>query len=75
MGNKLHLSSGAVTFETVQEKLGIKNIEKDVIDNIGAIFEECDRVRYASGNIDQGAMNESYQRLEKNIDYLERHLK
>jgi len=75
LGNKLQLSSGAVTFENVHAKLSAKNIEPNVIDHIRIIFEECDRVRYASGDIHQDTMNVSYQRLAQNINDLERYLK
>jgi len=75
LGNKLHLSSGAVTFETVQSELVSKNIEQNTIDEIKVIFEECDMIRYASGDINQDNLTASYQRLVNNIDYLERHLK
>ena len=75
LGNKLHLSSGAVTFETVQSELVSKNIEQDAIDEIKVILEECDMIRYASADISQDDLTASYQRLASNIDYLERHLK
>jgi len=75
LGNKLHLSSGAVTFETVQSKLVSKNIEQNAIDEIKVIFEECDMIRYASADISQDDLTVSYQRLVKTIDSLERHLK
>lgn len=75
LGNKLHLSSGAVTFETVQEKLISKNIEQNTIDEIQTIFEECDMIRYASADIDQDDLSASYQRLANIVDYLERYLK
>jgi len=75
LGNKLHLSSGAVTFETVQSELTSKNIEQSTIDEIKVIFEECDLIRYASADISQDDLTASYQRLANNIDSLERHLK
>jgi len=75
LGNKLHLSSGAVTFETVQSELVSKNIEQNTIDEIKVIFEECDMIRYASAANNQDDLTASYQRLANNIDYLERHLK
>jgi len=75
LGNKLHLSSGAVTFEMVQSELASKNIEQSTIDEIKVIFEECDMIRYASADISQDDLTASYQRLVNNIDSLERHLK
>jgi hypothetical protein len=75
IGNKLHLSSGAVTFETVEAELRTKNIEQVAINGIKLIFDECDRVRYASADTGQDDLTASYQRLAKAIDYMERHLK
>jgi len=75
LGDKLHLSSGAVTFESVQAKLSSKKIEKNAIDEIKVIFDECDMIRYASADINQDDRSASYQRLANNINYLERHLK
>ena len=75
LGNKLHLSSGAVTFETVQDRLKSKNIEQSIVDEIKVIFEECDRIRYASAGTGQDDLAASYQHLANAIDHLERHLK
>lgn len=75
LGNKLHLSSGAVTFETIQSELVSKNVEQNAIDEIRVIFEECDMIRYASADIRQDDLSASYQHLANSIDYLERHLK
>jgi len=75
LGNKLHLSSGAVTFETVQIRLSSKNIEQKVIDDIKLSFEECDMIRYAAADINQENMETSYRSLAQIIDYLERSLR
>ncbi|MCK4882930.1 MAG: hypothetical protein KAS92_07895, partial [Candidatus Omnitrophica bacterium] len=75
LGNKLHLSSGAVTFETVRSYLNENNIEQKVIDDIKLTYEECDMIRYASADVGAENMNASYQRLAQVIDHLERFLK
>ena len=75
LGNKLHLSSGAVALETVQSRLEENNIEQKLIDEIKLIYDECDMIRYASASMSQENMNTSYQRLERIIDHLERFLK
>jgi hypothetical protein len=75
LGNKLHLSSGAVTFETVQARLGFRKTNQQIIDDIKLTFDECDMVRYASAVISRESMRASYQRLTRVIDHLERHLK
>jgi len=73
LGNKFHLSSGAVTFEAVQVKFEGKAKFNKVKEAIRGIFVECDSVRYASAKIDQKQMAAMYQRVEQIIDYLERH--
>ncbi|MCK5082260.1 MAG: hypothetical protein KAR31_05075, partial [Candidatus Omnitrophica bacterium] len=75
LGNKLHLSSGAVTFETVHSYLSENNVEQKVIDDIKLTYEECDMIRYALADISEENMNASYQRLAQAIDHLERFLK
>jgi len=75
LGNKLHLTSGAVTAQAVEAQLCAKKIEQNVIDEVKEIFDECDMVRYASADINEEHMDASYQRLAKTIDHLERHLK
>ncbi|MBN1870563.1 MAG: protein BatD [Candidatus Omnitrophica bacterium] len=73
--DKLHLSSGAVTFETVQAYLNNNRIERNVIDDIKLVYDECDMIRYASADMGQENMSASYQRLARIIDHLERFLK
>ena len=75
MGNKLHLSSGAVTFETIQAALQSRNIEAEIISDVKTVFEECDMIRYAMAQIDEPRMRQTYQLLANSIDHLERHLK
>jgi hypothetical protein len=75
LGNKLHLSSGAVTFETIQAALRSKNIDARIISDIKAVFEECDMIRYAMADIDEQRMRQTYQLLANSIDYLERYFK
>jgi hypothetical protein len=74
LGNKLHFSSGAVTFATVQPLLSGR-MEAGILEDLKGIFEECDAVRYAPVTVDETAMNGSYERVQKIIDYLERHLR
>ena len=45
------------------------------MEEIRKVFEECDAVRYAPSQIDVKLMRESYLRLERLIDELERLIK
>ena len=73
--NKLHLSPGAVSTETLMQHKLLKDVNKENIKDIELALEECSQVRYASVKFDERKMQESYQRCELIIDYLERHLK
>ncbi|VAX37263.1 hypothetical protein MNBD_UNCLBAC01-389 [hydrothermal vent metagenome] len=75
LGNKFHLSSGAVTFDVIESHLVDTDAKyQKVLSIIKSIFDECDTVRYASLNIDSKSMSLSYKKVEQVIDYLERHL-
>ncbi|MBI5150700.1 MAG: protein BatD [Candidatus Omnitrophica bacterium] len=74
LGNKLHLSPGEVTRETVQAKLAGRLDERRLAE-IRKVFEESDAVRYAPSEINTEMMRESYSRLERLIDELERLIK
>ncbi|MBI5416075.1 MAG: protein BatD [Candidatus Omnitrophica bacterium] len=74
LGNKLHLSPGEVTRETVQVKLAGR-LDERRMEEIRKVFEECDAVRYAPAEINVERMRESYDQHERLIDALERLIK
>lgn len=74
LGNKLHLSAGTVTFEVVQPRLA-DQLNPEELARIQEAFEECDAIRYAPASVTEETMRESYARIERIIDHLERHLK
>lgn len=74
-GNKFHLSSGAVTIETVNNKLNSYKIETELLKSIKSLFAECDLIRYASVDTDENKMRDNYKKTEEIIDYLEKHVK
>lgn len=73
-GNKFHLVSATITFETIEESLKSKGINQEVIGSVKSIFAECDLVRYASLSLDNEKMEDNYQKTREIIDYLERRL-
>ena len=75
LGNKLHLPSGGLTFETIHAALKEKNVGQSIIDEVKALMDECDAIRYASADISLERMKGSHQRLLQSIDSLERNLK
>ncbi len=74
LGNKLHLPGGAVTFDSVREKLPVPT-DSVHLSEIQKAFEECDAIRYSSQEARAPAAQGSYERLERIIDYWERRLK
>lgn len=71
LGHKLHLSSGAVTFETVQANIAGRVAEK-WLEEIRRAFTECDALRYAPARSSAESRAESYARVQRIIDALER---
>lgn len=71
-GNKFHLSSGAITYETVENKLKSSCIPPEILQSIKSIFSECDMVRYASADINEDKMKDVFEKTERIIDYVER---
>lgn len=74
--NKLHMPVGTVNFGSIMdkcktEKTGI-DIEVNIKNKLKRVFEECDIVRYAAGQISHDIMKESFEDLEEIIDYYER---
>ena len=71
LGNKLHLSAGAVNLETIKAKL-FGRVEEKWLEEIRQAFEECDAIRYAPSRPDTRARAQSYARIQRIIDALER---
>ena len=54
LGNKLHLSAGAVTFETILSRLSGR-VDEKWLEEIRQAFNECDAIRYAPARPSAGA--------------------
>ena len=74
-GNKFHLVSATITFQTLENRMKSQGIDQKIVESIKSIFAECDLVRYASFKLDNEKMKFIYQKAQEIIDYLERHLK
>tara|TARA_B100000315_G_scaffold115297_1_gene105826 strand:- start:2831 stop:4630 length:1800 start_codon:yes stop_codon:yes gene_type:complete len=74
-GNKFHFSSGAITYETVENKLKSSHIPPEISQSIKSIFSECDMVRYASAEINEDKMKDVFEKTQKIIDSIERRFK
>lgn len=75
LGNKFHVSSPTVTFDSMKPHLQKWIDDQKMLDNIRLIFDECDQVRYASAQLSEKNMLASLQGVEHLIDYLERKMK
>ncbi len=73
LSNKFHLPIGNVTYEEIKIKIVGAFKDESINKEIQAVFNEADMIRYASGKIYDQQMAESYQRVERVIDYLERY--
>ena len=72
--HKFHIAKGAVTAQSVHERIEGQTDEK-LIKELDSLFKECESVRYASALISKEAMQQSYQMAVRIIDQLERHFK
>lgn len=71
LGDKFHLSAGAVTVETITHILN-SGRQEALRDKIKSVFAECEMVRYASLVQEKGTMKESFSQTQEIIDSLER---
>jgi len=75
LANKFHLSLGAVTLENVQASLNSKEGNETFGAQLKILFDECEMARFAAVSFEKENMRQSYLRLEKLIDYCERHVR
>ena len=72
LGDKFHLPSAGITANIIDEVLKNKNIDERVLDELRSIFNECDVARYAPTEVSVEKMQNTFLKLERIIDYLER---
>ena len=75
LGNRFHIPSGGITADEIERILAGKDLEKEIMDRLKNIFNECDMVRYAPSGVDSAKMNTALKEMKEIIDYLERHKK
>jgi hypothetical protein len=72
LGGKFYLPVAGLTFDTVEPILKAKDVDAHITGKINDIFNMCDRVRFASTNIDELKMKDDMKELEEIIRYFER---
>ena len=79
LSGKLHLSSGSVSIEIIDQEFkkhqtrpGSTVDLNKILNNVKSILHECDMVRYAQIKLDHTKMQENLKKLEEIIDQLER---
>ncbi len=72
LGNKYHLVSVGITIAVVDNVLAKMNIDKEKLDIVRGIFNECDIARYAPTEFGREQMEKTLNSLKTVIDYLER---
>ncbi|MBQ6472498.1 MAG: BatD family protein [Victivallales bacterium] len=55
---QLRLSPGAVTFADVEKPLRRRRISPENLQQIQSVFQECDAIRFAGGNVDTRTLRE-----------------
>lgn len=71
-GNKFHLSAGAISVDVLKEYLKVKDMQDKTLTTLREIFNECDLVRFASGQVLDDKMKSTFQRAQEIIDFFER---
>lgn len=72
LGNKFHLTSGVITVNVLGEHLKTKDHQDIILTSLREIFNECDLVRFASGQVLEEKMKSTFQRAQEAIDFFER---
>lgn len=72
MSHKLGLPAGTVGYAEIKRSLEKYQIDSTILNEIGHVFQECESIRYASGQVNEGQMNISHQRVERIIGHIER---
>jgi len=72
LGNRLHMPSAGVTFDTVNEALLAKDVDLDIIRKIKNLFNACDQARFAFMDIDSLRMRDDLKEFEDIVRFLER---
>jgi len=75
LGNKFHLKSGEIDYNTIAEKISNNSNLSELMDEIKLLFNEFDAIRYGGESIDSSQMKNTFIKVQKVIDSLERHLK
>ncbi len=71
-GHKFHIPQGAVTIEAILSVLKEKGAPEDVLGNIKNVYAECEQVRYASLKKEKQQMLDSYDRVMRLIELIEK---
>jgi hypothetical protein len=72
--HKFHIAKGAVTASNVRQKTAGK-VDRELVDALEKLFNECESVRYASVAQSSQTMQESYRSAVWLIDQWERRFK
>jgi len=72
LGNRFHLASGTVEFETIQNIAAEKPQAGTILPKVKKVFAACELVRYASVSGERQEMLAVYEEAEEAIDLIER---
>ena len=72
LGNRFGLSPAGITEDFVDEVLKPKGVDKEVMDKLRKVFQDCNMTRYAPSEFGRDKMEETLKRMEEIIDYLEK---
>lgn len=74
MGNKLCIPVAQLTKETISSELEFRNVDKDIIDELNSVLNECEFARYAPGD-PVATMDKIYRQAIDVISKMENRIK
>ena len=72
LGDRLHLPTGGITADVVDEKLKGRNVKDSILQEMKEVFGECDMARYAPSELGRENMHNMFKKVKGLIEYFER---
>ena len=72
LGNRLHVPPAGITADIGDSLLAQKEVDLDIVRKVKALFDACDRARFALSDIDEMKVYDDLKEMEEVMRYFER---
>lgn len=72
LGDKFGLPVAGITIDIVDQVLELKGIDREILQKIKELFNDCDVARYAPSSISKEKMKDGFQKMSEIIDHLQK---